>query len=285
MTKYPEANYIQWRYDASNPSYYKGINKPEIIVIHIQQGYATTSVSWANSGYTSASWHFTVTKTGGVYQFLEENDGGYHAGISRLRDNGVSNPEPTFKLWKGWGRNVNTYSFGIEHEGFSGQIFSDAQIEASAKLSAWLCKTFNIKPDRDHIIGHYEITLIDRADDPGPSFPWEKYIKLVNKYYDGDDDMTEDQKKQLEIAYRLANKLLQNGYGTEAELDRLLKIEASNLEDRINNLETKESAESLRNRIEKVATELKDHKASHNSGSTNSTDVPPHTHEASIKLI
>lgn len=174
MTKYPAAAQAPWKYASeSGPTYYAGQCKPTAIVVHVMQGYSGTAVEWAKAGHYGASWHFTVARDGRVWQHLALTDGGYHAGI------GASAPNPTWTGWRGHGVNVNHYTIGIEHEGFSGDPYPKAQQEASAKLTAWLCETLGIPADRDHVVGHNEIDIVNRKLDPGPTWGWAQYLALV----------------------------------------------------------------------------------------------------------
>jgi len=185
--RYPEAEIVEWGYSETNRTYYKGTNQPAAIIIHVMQGWANTAKEWAREGHYGASWHFTVARDGKVCQHLGFADGGYHAGISATK------PAPSWKLWRGYAVNVNNYTVGIEHEGFTGEVFPAAQIEASAKLSRWLCDRLGFPADRDHIVGHYEIDRVDRANDPGPTFPWTAYLAQINATNEEEPDVTDEQ--------------------------------------------------------------------------------------------
>lgn len=191
---YPEATQEPWVYNSGNgPAYYKGTNKPVAVVIHVMQGWANTGVQWARQGYNQASWTFTVRRDGKIWQHLSFADGGYHAGIQS-----PPKPRPSWKLWKGSSVNVNNYTIGIEHEGFSGEPFPDVQLRASAKLCRWILLHLGQPADRDHVIGHFEVDSVDRPNDPGPTFPWAKYMELVQG--EGEEvGMTEAEAKRLRL--------------------------------------------------------------------------------------
>ena len=97
---------------------------------------------------------------------------------------------------------VNGYSVGVEHAGRAEQTpeqwadaFSSAMLERSAKLVAGICIRHGIParrltPDellegRAGIAGHVDVTRAfgpkGGHSDPGPNFPWERYIGLVEK--------------------------------------------------------------------------------------------------------
>ena len=162
--RYPAAEWVPWRYisDSGQPAYFKGANRPEAVVLHVMQGYMSTARQWAIAGHYGASWHFSVGRGGSVMQHLEFEDGGYHAGIPNTA------PTPTWALWKGHGVNVNLYTIGIEHEGFSGDGFTEAQRLASRDLCKWLAGELGFPYDRDHFPPHADIDLVNRPSDFAP---------------------------------------------------------------------------------------------------------------------
>lgn len=180
--RYPGAEFVPWRYEdgAGNVNFYRGINRPIAVVLHVQQGYATTARQWAVSGHYGASWHYTIARSGAVMQHLDHIDGGYHAGIARLRDDGRVNPDPTWPLWRGWdGGNVNTYTVGIEMEGFSGAGFTPEQLTSLKALCRWLAGELGFPYDRAHFPSHADIALIDRSDDPAPRVAREDLYRYL----------------------------------------------------------------------------------------------------------
>lgn len=85
--------------------------------------------------------------------------------------------------------NANFYSITIEHEGDSknwGDITKE-QEKATVSLIKYIYNQIkiiygkSIELDRDHIIGHYEITPSRKPNCSGSKFPFENIIKNVNK--------------------------------------------------------------------------------------------------------
>lgn len=178
--RYPAAEWVPWYYNPAAPGFYKGENSPIAVVLHRAEGYEGTIRSWAASGYSYASWHFTVTDDGRVLQHLELEDGGYQAGLARTRASGRLNPDPTWPLWRGWnGGNINKYTVGIEHTGFSGNPFTSAQAAASKALCLWLALTLGFPVARDRFPAHAEIDALDRPLDfntPELREPFYEYL-------------------------------------------------------------------------------------------------------------
>lgn len=205
--RYPEAIWAPWAYNPRDPSYYKDGCRPTDAVLHVMQGWVPTVLSWAKSGYTGASWHFSVGRDGTVYQHLRLVDGGYHAGIARARDDGTLNPPPRWSRWQGWGVNVNWYTIGIEHEGFAGAPFTEAQTEASIRLCRWLSEEIFIPYDREHFTSHSEIALIDRVNDFNTPVLREEHYQRM--FAEEEQPMTPEEVKEFRdlqrlIAYDLA---------------------------------------------------------------------------------
>ena len=194
MSLYPLAEWVPWRYlsDAGQPTYFKGTNQPEAAVLHIMQGYMSTARQWALTGHYGASWHFSVGRDGHIMQHLDFEDGGYHAGIAS-----PPAPTPTWALWKGSGVNVNNYTIGIEHEGFSGDGFTEAQRVASRDLCRWLADTIGFAYDRDHFPPHADIDLVNRPNDFGPP----TYREAHYLYMFQEDGMTPEERAKLDAVY------------------------------------------------------------------------------------
>lgn len=191
--RYPNAEWVPWAYNTGDgPTYFKGMNQPIAAVLHIAQGHASTARQWAITGHYGASWHYTVCLDGTVLQHLDHEDGGYHAGIAS-----PPAPTPTWSLWKGPGVNVNWYTIGIEHEGFSGDGFTDAQRDASKALCQWLAATLGFPYDREHFPAHAEIDLINRANDFGPPAYREEHYQFMFE----EDAMTPEEKAKLDAVY------------------------------------------------------------------------------------
>lgn len=132
----------------------------DMVVIHVVQGgYATALRVFKDPAHGAAA-HYVVRKDGHVAQMIRELDVAFHAG----------------------NKSYNERSIGIEHEGFVDKksSFTDAMYESSARLTAGICKRYDIPVDRKHIIGHVEVPGTDHTD-PGPHWDWDRYMKLVKK--------------------------------------------------------------------------------------------------------
>jgi len=150
---------------AASPNYSTGRNGKSIIAIvnHITAGLMPGTLSWLQNPSAQASAHYLVTKTGEVYQLVADENTAWHAGI-------VNNPD--WALYDG--SNPNRYTIGIEHECISGGELTEAQYQATLWLHQQLMAKWGIPADTDHIVGHCRIDSVNRPNDPGSSFPWDR---------------------------------------------------------------------------------------------------------------
>ncbi len=153
---------IEW---APSPNYRVGRNgrTPIAIVNHITAGLMPGTLSWLKNPAAQASSHYLVTKVGKIYQLVKDEDTAWHAGI-------VNRPNWPFYD----GTNPNAYTLGIEHEALAGEALTEEQYQATLWLHRHLVAKWNIPVDRDHIIGHYRLDSVNRPNDPGPAFPWDR---------------------------------------------------------------------------------------------------------------
>ncbi|MEV8550886.1 N-acetylmuramoyl-L-alanine amidase [Streptomyces glaucescens] len=153
------------RWVAASPANFRWADRPddypiEMVVVHVTQGSFDSAVKVFQDPEHGAASHYIVGQDGRVAQMIRELDVAYHAG----------------------NRDFNERSIGIEHAGFVDrpQDFTDAMYAASARLTAGICRRYDIPVDREHIIGHVEVPGTDHTD-PGPHWDWERYLGLVRR--------------------------------------------------------------------------------------------------------
>lgn len=171
--------------------YYKGGNKPKLIVIHdMEYPERPTGAEWcadffAAANAPQASAHFCVDSNS-IVQCVNESDGAWHCPGSLPKKGGLE---------------INRSSIGIEHAGYARQTkeewadtYSMAELELSAKLVADICRRYDIPAKRltpedllkegaTGICGHVDCTKATGVGshwDPGSNFPFDWYIDRVN---------------------------------------------------------------------------------------------------------
>jgi len=139
---------------------------PIAIVDHITAGAFPGCQDWLCDPAAQASAGYIVTKIGRIIQLVKDGAKAWHAGVVN---------KPSWVLYDG--SNPNLYTIGIEHEGQPGDTLTPIQYQATLWLHQQLIKQWGIPVDTDHIIGHYRIDSVDRANCPGSGFPWTQLFK------------------------------------------------------------------------------------------------------------
>lgn len=166
---------IIWK---KSPNFTPGRKGRKIIAIvdHITAGLYPGCLNWMCNPAAKASAHYLVTKAGQIFQLVQDEDTAWHAGYVA---------KPTWPLYDG--TNPNYYTLGIEHEALAGEGLTGPQYVSTLWLHRQLIQKWNIPVDRDHIIGHYRIDGVNRANDPGSKFPWDN---LFSDLLGGDENVT-----------------------------------------------------------------------------------------------
>ena len=162
---------------ALSPNFRRGRQGYKIVAIvnHITAGLMPATLNWLLNPTAKVSAHYLVTKDGRIIQMVADEDTAFAVGI-------VNNP--TWMLYDG--SNPNNYTLSIEHEALAGESLTEQQYQASLALHWMLISKWQIPVDRDHIIGHDRLDSINRRNDPGSKFPWQRLIsdlkvKLLEK--------------------------------------------------------------------------------------------------------
>ena len=163
---------IKW---IGSPNHSSSSRKQKTIAIvnHIMQGTLIGTDSWFRNPASQASSHFGVGKNGEIHQYVSLDNPAWA--------NGAVN-EPDWPLLTGI--NPNYYTVSIEHEGYTGDVMTEEQYQATLSLHRWLIALLGLPVTRDNIIGHYRIDSANKARCPGAGFPWDKLFKDLKE--DGD---------------------------------------------------------------------------------------------------
>lgn len=139
------------------------------IVLHSAEGPWSAMQQVLLTGPTS--WHFSVLKSGDVYQHYDWNTVCYHAG-NRL---------------------ANELLIGIEHEGKAGEPLTEPQLAASKALVSYLLKEIGVLPVRGQTLHEHNEVWNWAEPNVGPTscpsnrIPWAAYME-ERMYSDADID-------------------------------------------------------------------------------------------------
>lgn len=218
--RYPHARHVPWKPadPGGRPTFYADRNQPVAVVLHVMQGYLSTARRWAETGHYGSSWHYSIGRDGTVLQHLDHADGGYHAGITAAK---AQRYPPPWPLWRGPAVNVNTYTIGIEHEGFAGEPFTAAQATASRDLCRWLAARLQVPLDETHFPPHAAIDPRDRANDFNTPALRRAFYAFLTEGEPMDLEKLNDLEARLARVERLVG-----GHGIDSGGDRLRGDEA-----------------------------------------------------------
>ena len=187
---------------AYTPNFQPGRNGKKTIAIinHITAGSYPGCLSWMQNPVAQASAHYLITKSGQIYQLVNDTDTAWHAGTVN---------KPNWPLYDG--TNPNRYTIGIEHEGYPQDTMPEAQYQATLWLHQQLVQRHNIPIDNNYIIGHYRIDSVNRPNCPGPNFPWKRLFEDLKK---GEDENMVKYEKVADVpdwGIATINKLMSKG--------------------------------------------------------------------------
>ncbi len=104
--------------------------------------------------------HYLIDGNGAVYALVDESKRAWHAGIS---------------AWREFGKDLNSFSIGIEFQNTGGKGFSPVQIQSGIELSKEILKRHPfINPA--YVVAHSDIAPL-RKKDPGEEFPWALFAQ------------------------------------------------------------------------------------------------------------
>lgn len=170
---------IDTSHQSPNRGGYANPHEPRAVCWHITDG--VNSLGWLTNPASGASSNYLIRRDGWIYELVPPTESAWANGKVNKPD--LSNPVIAQAIKEK--RNLNTISISIEHEGKTsagkGGSLTTQQVDATVALTAWLCARFGIAPDQTHILGHYEIDSVDRANCPGFSAQeWNRWVLLVS---------------------------------------------------------------------------------------------------------
>ncbi|MFG2635701.1 N-acetylmuramoyl-L-alanine amidase [Streptomyces sp. NPDC048362] len=134
--------------------------------------------------------HDTESSYDAAINTFQKPGGGSAHYVIRSSDGAVTQMVPTKDIsFQAGNYSTNLHSIGIEHEGYAaagGTWYTEAEYETSAELVRYLADRFGIPLDRQHILGHDNVpgpnsaTVSGMHWDPGPSWDWERFMRLLH---------------------------------------------------------------------------------------------------------
>ena len=159
-------------------SHGRNLMRPRAIVVHVAEGTLAGCDGWFNdpapggNADAAVSAHFAIGPTGEVHQYVSVEDAAWGNGVL---EQGFVLPPGAEK-----GVNPNLYTISIEHAGYYNKPFPLEELLASARLIKYLCIIYQIPYSHDFIIPHSQLAPVSRKFCPGPRYPLDLIIELLN---------------------------------------------------------------------------------------------------------
>lgn len=176
---------------ADTSNYYRQVNhggipnKPRGWVLHTPEEAAddheVTPYYFQTPGLEASTMYY-MDSDGDVYQMVKETDAAIANGV-------LGKPYPS---WADPSTSLNWQSLNVEIEGYAASI-QDTLIRSGPQYNGLIAlikhraAAYNIPLDREHIIGHYQVS--NQRSDPGAGFPWAALIEDLNKTDIGGEEM------------------------------------------------------------------------------------------------
>lgn len=146
------------------------------LVIHYTAGGLQSTLDTFSNPDSKVSAHYVLNRDGTVYRVVNEDNSAWHARSFNKRSIGIEVVNYGFDCQKLGGTNCQSYG----NDGRTWEPYPSMQIRVLAKLAAEIIRRNpNILPDREHIIGHYQVPDNGGKEDPGPLFPWSTFMDEV----------------------------------------------------------------------------------------------------------
>jgi hypothetical protein len=152
------------------------------VVMHVVAGSYRSCIQTFQGGKKSA--HFVIAKDGRIAQFVSINDSAWANGLSYIGNRWMS-PEQHW-VSPSWAdlappTNPNLVTISVEHEGQSSDPWTDAMFDANTRLLQWIGgETGLVYVPTRTLIGHNELSPVDRPNCPGPHCDFTRTAVAAN---------------------------------------------------------------------------------------------------------
>ena len=196
-----------------SPNHYSSRNKwkPDMIVCHIGEGSFSSNVGWLTNPESKASSHAVIGEKGETAILVDYKYASYCNGTSTDPSSNLFYGHSTLNLVRERKTNANYYTYTIEHSGYSYKGLKGALTEPQYQSTLAVMKdmildmknTYGVTfiPDREHLVGHYQISPKTKGSCPCPpphtNFPFERLLTDIKKWMEEMRDMTEQETRKI----------------------------------------------------------------------------------------
>lgn len=166
--KYPKAIWLPGPPAKQNYGAYPSPQNKEGFVLHSAEGSLAGTLAELMKPEREASWHFTISYTGTVYQHYDIRAVCWHCGLAGDAD--------TLTAAIG-----NVALIGIEHEGVAGQMLTAQQVGATIELQKWCYSVLSTLKAPALRSSHWEHGWLSGTSCPSGRIPWAIIITELKK--------------------------------------------------------------------------------------------------------
>lgn len=171
--------------DMPSPNYWQDRRPIQAICLHGTAGSAAASLAWLRNPKSAVSSNYLISRAGEVYQLVDPR-----AGRKAWANGVVEKPDTSIKWLQAAIKaktKINLITWSIEHEASSDEMrwhksMTDKQFTSSIDLTAYLLKLALLKANHETIVGHCQISSIQKATCPGVIFVPAYLEELLKRY-------------------------------------------------------------------------------------------------------
>jgi len=200
---------------SKSPNHYSGRNgwKADMIVCHITEGGFSGSVSWLCNTASQASSHFVIGTQGQIEQLVDLCDGSWCNGTSTTKTQNTFYGNSANPYIRARSTNANYFTYTLEFEGYSYKERYGALTEPQYQAALGVMKQIinhmksaygvTFTPDREHLIGHFEVSPITKPNCPAPNkgtnFPFERFLTDIRAWMGIKTGPIQPQVQEIEV--------------------------------------------------------------------------------------
>jgi N-acetylmuramoyl-L-alanine amidase len=165
----------------------RGSRLPNVLVLHYTQCSLAEAFDFFQHGHVSA--HYTIDRSGEIYQHVDELEAAHHAGVSYWRRASVNQSSIGIEIVNsGYMGRCDALKEGAEGVYCAGElqweVFAESQVQSVLALCQGILSRYSIDPF--DVVGHADVAP-QRKEDPGPAFPWLRLARSgIGVAYDPD---------------------------------------------------------------------------------------------------
>lgn len=178
------------------------IFEPDVLILHTTGATLQSNINWLGNPFSQVSYHFIIDTNGDIHQFVPITGMAWHSGTRN--GNGINNNDnvhSTIELVRRRNVNANVYSIGVGFAEMADSRPTEAQLNSIPDLYSWLeLMGVNIPINRQHIVGHHEVTPRTRSPlgtDVGINFPFNRLLTMIEQRKQEDEEMTQQKFNEM----------------------------------------------------------------------------------------